>query len=294
MEGRTSGSRPLLARVDRQGLAMVEDLFRQTILHLRTRLINRTCGDVPIRFAAATVCTLGDVFDRLHGQGSAIAPFYVANKRVRGVIVLEGALTQRLVGLMLGESGEPKSVRSQMRQLTGLDLRFAGRICQDVLESMCDASTMPERPVASLGDVLPTSRSVPTLPRSATIIESALDFGPPESPFGLVSVVLPPQGAGVLWPSRGHSSSSRRSSQPEQGIRRVMPVEVPVVAELANVKMSLKQLRGIQVGDTIDLGAVRRVSLKVSGQTAIVGEAGEKDGVRSVKVTRRVEETLTV
>ncbi len=288
------GSRPLLARVDRQGLALVEDLFRQTIIHLRTRLINRIGGEVPIRFAAASVCTLGDVFDRLHGQGSAMAQFYVANKRVRGVMVLEGALTQRLVGLMLGELERSHSSRSRPRQLTGLDLRFSSRICEDVLEAMCDASTMQERPVASLGDVLATSRSVPTLPRSATVIESALDFGPPDAPYGLVSVVLPPQGAGVLWPSRTLGNPTRRSVDSKVGIRRVMPVEVPVVAELASMKMSLKKLRSFQVGDMLDLGAVRRVNLKVSGRTALIGEAGEKDGLRSVKVTRRIEDATRI
>ena len=271
---------------------MVEDLFRQTILHLRTRLINRTGGEVPIRFAAASVCTLGDVFDRLHGQGSVIAQFYVASKRVRGVIVLEGALIQRLVGLMLGETEQPETSRSQMRQLTGIDLRLAGRICQDTLDAICDASTMPDRPVATLGDVLPTSRSVSTLPRSTTVIESALDFGPPDAPYGLISVVLPPQGAGVLWPTRAHSGK-QRVAEPEIGISRVMPVEVPVVAELSRVKMTLSALKNLKTGDTVDLGAVRRVQLQVGGKAALIGEAGEKDGVACVKVLRRVNQTLS-
>lgn len=281
-------NRPLLARVDRRALAMVEDLFRNTAPRLRTRLVNRVGGDVPVRFGAASVCSLGEVFDRLHGHGAAIGQFQVQNREgsVRGVVVLEGALVHKLVGLMLGEKSDDQPGMGSNRALTNIDLRLATRLCEDVLEGMCDASTAHTRPEVELDAVTPTSRAVPSLPRSATVLESTLDFGPPDSPFGLASVLLPAQAKGVLWSATGQQEH-RVAIGDTGGIQRVLPVEVQVVAELVRKRMNLSRLRGLAVGDLIPLDKLGAVELRVGGRPALLAEAGEKDGVRSVRITGR-------
>ena len=288
MSQQRTSSRPLLARVDRRALSMVEDLFRNTAPRLRTRLVNRVGGDVPVRFGAASVCSLGEVFDRLHGHGAAIGQFQVAHRdgSVRGVVVLEGALVHRLVGLMLGESSDGQPGMTSNRALTNIDLRLAHRLCEDVLEGMCDASSVRSRPQVELDNVTPTSRAVSSLPRSATVLESTLDFGPPDAPFGLASVLLPAQANGVLWTSKDHAEH-RMALGDGSGIQRVLPVQVQVVAELTRKSLPLSRLRALEVGDTIPLDTLQSVELRVGGRTALHAEAGEQDGVRSVRIKGR-------
>ncbi|NCG19837.1 MAG: hypothetical protein GWP91_12585 [Rhodobacterales bacterium] len=263
-------------------------MFRNASARIRTRLVNRIGGEVPVRFGTSTVSSLGEVFDRLHGNGAAIGQFSVHGPEgdIRGIIVLEGALVHRLVGLMLGEMGDGGSEES-MRALTSLDLKLAKRVCEDVLTAMCDASSLERRPSVVLDSVTPTSRAVPSLPRSATVLESTLDFGPPDAPYGLASVLLPAQARGVLWKSK-HQARRRVSSDDGQGILRVLPVSLMVVAELSRLQLPLSRLRTLAVGDTLDIGMVKRVELRVSGRPALVGFAGEEDGVRSVRIESRV------
>jgi len=187
---------------------------------------------------------------------------------------------------MLGEKGDGGGHNS-MRALTNLDLKLARRVCDDVLQAMCDASSLDQRPSVLLDSVTPTSRAVPSLPRSATVLESTLDFGPPDAPYGLASVLLPAQARGVLWQG-GRAGGSRVSMTDGQGILRVLPVPVTVVGELARISIPLSKLRSVTVGDSIDLGLVKKVELRVGGRSALMGQAGEQDGVRSVRVQHRV------
>ena len=289
MTARVSQSQPLLARVDPRALAMVEDLFRNTAYKVRKRLINRVGGDMTVRYGASTVSSLGEVFDRLHGHGAAIGQFSAKRRdaQVRGVIVLEGALVHRMVGLMLGESDDAVQPGA-IRALTSLDLQIAGRICGEILDGMCEASALKSPPTVALDSVTPTSRAIPSLPRSATVLQSTLDFGPADGPYGLASVLLPAQARGVLW-SGDPRGDGRMAVGDGTGITRVLPVALTVLAELARVTLSFKKLRTIKVGDTLDIGAVREVELRVGGRPALTGEAGEADGVRSVRINRRVE-----
>jgi len=288
--GRQGGaSQPLLARVDTRVLALVEDLFRNAATRVRTRLVNRVGGEVPVRFGAATVSSLGEVFDRLHGHGAAIGQFSVAGREqaVRGVIVLEGELVHRMVGLMLGERQESKDLGA-LRNLTALDLRLASRVCEDILFSMAEASSTPEQPRVVLDSVTPTSRAIPSLPRSATVLESTLDFGAPDAPYGLASVLLPAQAEGLLWGPSSATATGRVGTSGKMGLQRVLPVPMTVVAELARVSLPLPQLKKLHVGSEIQLGRIREVQLRIGGRPTMMGEAGEMDGMRSVKVRRRL------
>jgi flagellar motor switch protein FliM len=206
-----------------------------------------------------------------------------------GFVVLEGPLIQRLVGMLLGEDPKTTNDDYAMRPLTELDLRFLRRICDDIVQNLVRACTMHPRPEPIIELVVPNPRSAPSLPKTTTVVDVTIDFGPPHEPFGLASIVLPAQAEGVLWPAK----SERRPTpgallRPDEGIDRVMPVSVEIVAELTRKKLPLSDVRKLHVGQILELGPLRDVELRLSGQTAFTAEAGERDGVRSVRIRKKV------
>ena len=67
-----------------------------------------------------------------------------------------------------------------------------------------------------------------------------------------------------------------------------MPIEFEVVAEFARMRMRVRELRGLRVGDIVPLGPTEGVLLRVNGKNVIRGDAGIQNGQRSVKVTERL------
>jgi len=283
MSGTSHG---LLSRVDRESFPRVEDLFRVAAMRLRTLLVQRCGGDVPVRFARARSTSLGEVLDRYQGQvGAAAGSFQMAPGGLQGMVVLEGPVIQRIVGLFMGDD---LSGSCTPRSLTRLDIRLTRRICEDILSAMVQSSVVPGVN-ADLLDLVPNPRSAQQVPRGTSIIEAVLEIGPPQGAFGSVSVLLPLQAAGVLWPKRQQPQVAESN---QEGLMRVLPVPVDVVAELARLRMSLVELNELAVGTVIDLGPATEVCLQVTGRPLLVGEPGERDGVRSVRIARRVDGSI--
>ena len=70
-------------------------------------------------------------------------------------------------------------------------------------------------------------------------------------------------------------------------MQRVLPLPVTLVGELARVRMPLQAVRELREGSVIDLGYLREVQLSVAGHPTL-GDFGERDGYRCVRVTRQV------
>ena len=153
----------LLAQVDRGVLGLVQDLFRTAARRVRTRIVNRCGQDVAVRYGTAEVSSLGSVIDRLQSQeGGAFARFHLTPGDVPGLVVIQGPLLFRLVGVLLGED-IPAMYR--WRHLTQVDLRMAYRLCEDALNGITDASVMTPAAVGGHRDALrqpaPPLRSAP-------------------------------------------------------------------------------------------------------------------------------------
>ncbi len=277
----------LLARVDRDVICHVEDLFQRAAARLRTRLVNRCGSDVPVRFCAVEPGSLGDVFDRIRGQtGAAAAQVLFTPSDLQGFILLEAPLVHRLIGMLLGETPESMGSGRVNRPLSRFDLSLAGIVCEEIVGSLVATVAMTTPVTARVENVVANPRTAQSLPRSTIVVDITLDVGPPDAPFGLCNVVLPVQATGVLWPER---DQRRRHEAETEGLGRIMPARVEVVAELARTTLTLGEMRALQPGSTLDLGPVRDVLVRVGDRTAVLGEAGEADGVRSVRVVKLVE-----
>ncbi len=273
------------SRVDREVLVHVEHLFRNAATRLRTQLLNRCGRDVPVRVASVDTARIGEVFERSKGVGSATSSIRVTPSDLQGFVLMDYPLAHRLIGMMLGDDGKCADSRPN-RTMTRFDLKMVGAVAGDVIASVIEAVTMPGTVNACVENVVANPRAALTLPRSTAMIEVTLDFGPAASPFGLVSVLLPQYATGVLWPDR----DLRRPREPDQtSMGRVMPLRVDVVAELARTTLNLGDVRKLVPGSLIELGPVGEVTVRIRGRAALLAQPGERDGVRSVKIVRRLE-----
>jgi flagellar motor switch protein FliM len=282
----------LMAQVDRGSLGLIQELFRAAARRVRTRLVNRINDDVAVRYGTVETVSLGRALERLHQQeGGAFATFHLEPSGLPCVVVIQGPLLYRMVGIMLGEDPSREAPLYHWRPLTAVDLNIARRLTQDVLLAIQESCALPQVPDLVFEGVTGNPRVRCPLPMASTVVEASLDFGPPERPYGLLSVIVPGQAAGVLWPSR--TNKIRADHAPtNEGIGRVLPVPVTVVAELARVTMPIQRVRQLSVGSLLDLGQLRDVQLRVGDMPVLAAEYGDIDGVRSVKIKRRIGQLM--
>lgn len=271
----------LLQRVDPTDLATVRDWLDAAAPELRNLLVKRCGQDVPVHIDPAESLRLEEVLER---DAVTACPFSADKGALRGLILLETSLVGAVVGRFLGDASlEPAAERP----LTRIDLQMARRLCDDVLRALQTSCSMDEAPHLLAGKVSANTRTVQALPQARNVIDASFVIGEPDMPLGRVWVVLPPQGAGVLWPKRGPVRNVRL--HPATGMQRVLPVPLPVVAELARTTVPLARLRALQVGDELPLGALNHVVVRVGDRPTLLAEPGEADGVRSVRIARRLE-----
>jgi flagellar motor switch protein FliM len=269
----------LLQRVDPTDLSTVQDWVDAATPALRNRLVKRCGADVPVHVDRAEDRRLEDVLGRV---GVTACSFHVEPSNLRGLVLLDAGLVRAVVGRFLGDGNE---VPEPERPLTRLDLRFATHLGQDVLRSLQEAIPLQPSPQLRPHPMSTNPRTVQQLPMTRHVIEVQCTLGSDAAPLGHVWVVLPPQGAGVLWPRRGPVSNVRQ--HPAAGLGRVLPLPVTVVAELARKRLPLSHVRKLSVGDTIDLGGLGDVSVRVGDRRMFVAEPGEVDNVRCARVKRR-------
>jgi flagellar motor switch protein FliM len=270
---------PFAGRVDDELVEQVAFLFRKIVPGLRRRLVNRVGTGVRVALADACSMTVGACLDAGRSAPTALCELTLA-PGTRIPVLLDGSLLCRLLGLMLGEDPE-KPVLTGRHLLTRVDLRIGTRVCEDLLETLSIQAGLEE--AVSMSDVRPAPRTLPDLPRATRVLTASVEVGPEDAPFGAIRVLLPLNAAPVLFgtaPPLG--VSGRRAS-----VESILPVQVEVVAELARVTLPISALSALQVGGEIDLGRPADVVVSVNGKPALVAEAGESDGTRSVRVLGR-------
>lgn len=274
-----------LGHVDRGIVRDLEDLFRVAIQGMRTRIVNRSSADVPVRSGSTDLASLGQVEERLRGQeGGAFVAFHLDPWDLPGLLVIEGPLLFRLVGIFLGEKVDAEAPLYRYRTLTRVDLRVAQRVAEDALAGLCEAlSSAGPSPSFRVERVSGSARWSFPMPRSTSILDATLELGPPGDPYGLMAFVLPAQIARRILPHAGEER--RRGAQ--RGMSRVLPLPVQAVAELGRAKLSLREVRGLEVGSMIDLGRIRHVEVRAGSRCTLLCEPGVQDGMRSVRVIRR-------
>jgi len=295
MSSERSTTPSLLSHPDREAAAALpalEDLFRSVARRVRTRLVNRAGSDVPVRLGVAQVTTVGHILDDSETRaGGIFAVFRFEPLGLPGLVVVQGRLLARIVGVMLGESidDEPPPYRS--RQVTEVELKIAQRACEDVMNGLMESwpSSKPIR--VALDSIGTNPRAASGLAQTTPVVAASLDFGRPDDPFGLMIVAIPAQTTRDLRVPKV-AALSRTPRGGKIDLQSVMPLGLELVAELAKVQVPIRELEAMKIGSMIDLGPARHVNVKINDHIALIGEPGESRGCHSFRVLRKVDSAV--
>lgn len=281
----------LLSHPDREAAAALpalEDLFRTVARKVRTRLVNRSAADVPVRLGVAQVTTVGNIMDDSESRsGGVFAMIRFEPLGLPGLVVMQGRLLSRIVGVMLGESPDDEAPPYRSRQVTEVEMKIAERTCQDVITGLMETWPSSKPITVTLGEIGTNPRTASGMANSTPVVAASLDFGRPDDPYGLMIIAIPAQSTRDLRVQQVKSISRGKGSG-EVDLNRVMDMEMKTVAELAKVTIPLSKLKSLGVGGMIDLGPAQLVKLIINGHTTILGEPGESRGCHSIRVVERV------
>jgi flagellar motor switch protein FliM len=287
-EGQASAQ--MLGRTDPAVVGRVEEAFRVAARRVRTRLVNRGGADLSVRFGSAEMASLGVLMDRYRGrEGGVYARMRIGPGDLHGMVVIEGTLLQHLIGVMLGEIPGPGTEPARLRPPTKIDLRLAQRVVNDAFLGLIDAAAPGIGAKAKIEYISANPQLGLPLPRSAVVIEASFDFGPASGPHGLLSFLLPVELVNAWWPPRVGREEEPEERTTADGIGRVMPIPITMVAELGRLQLSLAAVRAIRPGTMLDISAMREVQVRIGDRVAFVGEPGEQNGARSVRVRARLD-----
>jgi flagellar motor switch protein FliM len=272
---------PLLGHLDPAASRQVEEVLRNTVSRVRTRLVYRVGTDLPLGPVTVDWAPLGQVLDRLSGM--ATARFQIEPSGLVGLVAIDTDLLTLLVGQILGQSPDRPWLGREGRSPSRFDMVIARRIAEDVLGGIVEVIS-PEVAQTVTVDTASAQRGM-GLPRTALVgaAQYEIPLPAPEGAQGRILVVLPSEIARMATPKRITRQENRA------GLERVMPLPVVAVAEVRRISMSLAQLREIRVGHMLDLGSAKDVVILVGDKPALVGEAGVQNQMRSVRIRGRAE-----
>lgn len=268
--------------VDPEILSRMHDLFAAAVRGMRANLLARIGTEVPVRFGDVSYVPHGELADHFHDEGHALyVRFALQPSDLTGVLAIDGALLSRLMGLMLGEDPWAPPTPFQWRPPTRMDLNMARRIAEDVFDGLAEAMGAQAQQIEVL-DISASNRIDLPYPRTSLLLDATLDLGPPEEPYGLMTLALPLAFASAAWPE----TTPKKTTSPG-GLSRVLPLPVTVVAELGRAHLTLGAIQDLRPGDTLKLGPPREARVTIADRAVLAAEAGTVDTTRSVRVLRR-------
>jgi len=275
------------SRSTEQSIPVVEEFFRALSLRVRARLVNRSRSNIHVRMSEVEVRTLGQVKEDGDFKDDGVyGVLRFDSLRVPAAAVLQRTLLTRIIGAMLGdEEGPDDDEDNEFRPLSQVEVRIAQRLFRELSEDL--KAVWPHRPAPPIVlDGSPgQSRLIDQAVSSEEVFHAVFDFGPPAGTWGRLCITVPTQ---VLRASGSRSleANGRRRERPDMG--RVMPVEIEVVAEMARVAMRVRDLKKLEVGDLVPLGALESALVRINGRPVLAAEPGHADGQRSIRVLDRV------
>jgi|GEM_PF-3588526 len=272
-------------------LPLVERYFLQLAEKLRSRQVNRSASDIPVRVAAVDSTNLQDALNNPEFQNGVVySTLSSASLHDGGCVMLQYSLVSRLMEKGYGSVGDMYEPQVQVRTLPHCTRRFVDRL----LKELCDdlQSFLPTNKNMDFKYTTPSITEPNWAPqeRGADVFAAMIDIGPLAQPYGLLSIVLP-----VHLFEMGFGFKSSRTSTEDEGEEqtfensRVLQLPVDVIAELDQFSISYAEVCNMMVGDFIPLNESLQVTLKVNNQIKFFGEFGEVSGFRAV----RIEESVT-
>jgi flagellar motor switch protein FliM len=275
-------------------LPFVERYFLAVADRFRSRHVNRSANDIPIRVAAVDATNIASMLANPEFRDSVVyCTIRIRGVPIEGCIMIQYSLLCRLLEVVLGGEGDFSEIQPQVRALSAYEQTYAVRVCQELSEDMIDAWPGSRELQITLNPPSITSPNWGPRAKTMEVLTATVDVGPLSAPFGLMSIALP-----VQIFERVFGMSARTKSKEEDDpltLESVMNVRVSLVAELARVYLSLNDIKQMKEGMEIPLRSNMEVRMRVNGRLRFLGEFGErrfsddqKSGMRSIRIIEPV------
>ncbi|MFT7518337.1 MAG: flagellar motor switch protein FliM [Kiritimatiellia bacterium] len=274
-------------QVDAEVLGRMQDLFQATVRKVRSSMVNRIGIEVPVRFGEVGFASYQEIQDQFLQEGSSIYVRFDIGEHPC-VLAIDTTLLARIMGLLLGEDPWAEPAAYEQRPPTRMDLTIAQRLAVDVFSGLAESLPSDVNVELAMKSVSASPRVDLPLARTALMLDAALDFGPAEDPYGLMTIAMPVTLTTILWPQ----AKSPPNRPNDRGVSRVLPIPLTVVAELTRINLAYSELEHLKVGQLLELGSMRDVVMSIAGKIVLRGEAGVIDGTRCVRIVKR-ENTAT-
>jgi flagellar motor switch protein FliM len=221
--------------------------------------------------------------------------YIVASKNLKGSLILEVSpqFSLTVVDRLLGGGGHRVG---SIRELTVIEQNILRKVVESALSVLTDAWRGVHRMTLHIESFESNPQFVQIAPASETaaVISFEIVMRDMNFPLNLCFpyFVLEPliRNLSTSWSS---VVTRRLGPQEMDGLRtQISLTRLPVMAQLGNSELSLKELAHLRVGDVIRLKARKDESLKiwVNGKVKFWGEAGISRLRKAVRIIRRVSE----
>ena len=273
-------------------LPYVERFFLQVAERLRSRQVNRSASDVPVRVAAVDSTTLQDTLQNPEFRDGVVYSIISSpSMHDSGCVMLQYGLISRLMDKGYGAQGEIYDPQVQSRTLPHCTRMFIQRLTKEICDDL--QSFLPGTKKIDFLASPPSITEPNWAPqeRGTDVFVAMIDVGPLAQPYGLLSIILPVHLFEMVFGLKANRNSSGTDNEDgEFQNTRVFQLPVDIVAELDSFTISYAELRNMMIGDFIPLSESLEVSLRVNNQVKFYGEFGEVSGFRAVRIEKSVDD----
>ena len=272
-------------------LPYVERYFLQVAERLRSRQVNRSASDIPIRVAAVDSTTLQDTLQNPEFRDGVVYSILSSpSLHDSGCIMLQHGLISRLMEKGYGSHNDIYEPQVQTRTLPHCTRKFVQRLLNEICDDLRSFMPGNKKIVFHSSEPSITEPNWAAQDRGTDVFVAMVDVGPLAQPYGLLSIILPVHLFEMIFGLKANRSSSETEKE-EGGFEnsRVLQLPVDVVAELDRFSLSYAEICNMMVGDFIPLHESLQVALKVNSQIKFFGEFGEVSGFRAI----RIESSIT-
>jgi flagellar motor switch protein FliM len=278
-------------------LPMLEIIFDRMIRLLSTSLRNFFQDNVEVTLDNITSVRFGDYLNSIP-LPVQLAVFRAEGWDNSGLVTVESNLAYSTLDLLLGGKRGGQATRLDGRPFTTIEMQLIKRMVEIVLAD-AELSFQPLSPVRFLVDRIERNPRFATITRpanAAILIDLKLDM---EGRGGLLQILLPyatiepirdlllqsfmgeKLGRDAIW--EGHLATE------------IWQADVTVEAVLHEVRLPLKQVLRLKVGDTLmfDARPNELVTLRCGDWTLTQGRAGRVDDRIAVQVARPLRQSRT-
>lgn len=292
-----SGVRAIInsALVSYERLPMLEIVFDRLVRLMTTSLRNFTSDNVEVSLDSITSIRFGDYLNSIP-LPAILAVFHAEELDKYGLFTVDSNLIYSIVDVLLGGRRGSSAMRIEGRPYTTIERTLVQRMIEVILADM-RAAFEPLAPVNFSLDRLETNPRFAAIARpanAAILVKLRIDM---EDRGGRTELLLP---YATLEPIRKlllqqfmGEKFGRDSIWESHLATELWSTKVDIEAILDEQTMPISQVRNLEVGQTLMLGATpdSKIQLRCRGVPLLTGRMGRVGTAVAVKVDEAIERT---